>query len=109
RGGRRRRAGDGAGARRRGRRARVIRRASPKLGAYAGLSAFGLLAALVVGRPELVALTAPFLLALGAGLALAAPPRLTAEVLADERAIEGDELTVRVRVAAGSAVERLDA
>ena len=57
-------------------RRRVTRSASPKLAAYAALSALGLLAALVSGRPELVALTAPFLLALGVGLALATPPRL---------------------------------
>ena len=31
----------------------MIRRASSKLGAYTGLSAVGLLASLVVGRPEL--------------------------------------------------------
>ncbi len=61
-------------------RARVTRWATPKLAAYAGLSAVGLLAALVVARPELVALTAPFLLALAAGLALATPPRFDVEV-----------------------------
>ena len=48
----------------------MTRSASPKLAAYAAVSAIGLLAALVTGRPELVALTAPFLLALGLGLAL---------------------------------------
>ncbi len=43
----------------------------PEARLYASLSAVGLLTALVFGRPELVALTAPFLLALAAGLALA--------------------------------------
>jgi len=33
----------------------VTRSATPKLAAYAGLAAFGLLAALAAGRPELVA------------------------------------------------------
>ena len=56
----------------------MTRSASPKLAGYAGLSAVGLLAALAFARPELVALTTPFLLALAAGLALATPPRLTA-------------------------------
>jgi uncharacterized protein (DUF58 family) len=86
----------------------VTRRASPKLGAYAALSAVGLLAALVLGRPELVALTAPFLLALGAGLALATPARFTADVSVEPRTIEGDEVTARVTVEAQGPVDRLD-
>src|SRR5204862_7500586 len=83
--------------------------ASPKLGAYAGLSAVGLLTALVFSRPELVALTAPFLLALAVGLALATPPRLRVEVELDEpRALEGDEVRGRVRLASATPVDRLD-
>ena len=76
----------GPDAGRRGSRPDVIRQASPKLAAYAALSAAGLLGALVAGRPELVALTAPFLLALGLGLALPAPPRITASLELDRRA-----------------------
>jgi uncharacterized protein (DUF58 family) len=86
----------------------VTRRATPKLGAYAALSAFGLVAALVLGRPEIVALTAPFLLAVSVGLALGASPRLTAELEADERAVEGDEIDVRLTLAATTTVDRLD-
>ena len=86
----------------------MTRRATPKLGAYAALSGFGLVAALVLGRPEIVALTAPFLLAVGAGLALRAVPRFTAEIAADERAVEGDELGVRIILAASATVDRLD-
>jgi uncharacterized protein (DUF58 family) len=86
----------------------LTRRASPKLAAYATLSGAGLLAALVVGRPELVALTAPFLLTLAAGLALAARPRFTVEVAVDERTVEGDEITARVVVEAATQVDRLD-
>ena len=86
----------------------MTRRAAPKLGAYTALASVGLLAALVLGRPELVALTAPFLLALGVGLALATPPRFTAEVAAPERAVEGDELTLRITLTAETPVERLD-
>src|SRR5581483_11600228 len=93
---------------RRGPAERLTRRATPKLAAYAGLSAFGLLAALVVGRPEIVALTAPFLLALGTGLALAGGTRLTGDVDADPRGVEGDELGVRIRVEARAPVHRLD-
>jgi len=86
----------------------LTRRASPKLVAYAALSAIGLVAALVVGRPEVVALTAPFLLALALGLALSTRPSFAVEVEADERAVEGDEVLVRIRIAATTAVARLD-
>ena len=87
----------------------MIRSATPKLAAYAGLSAIGLLAALVVARPELVALTAPFLLALAAGLALATPPRFDVEVALDRRRVlEGDTVTARVTLTAAGPVDRLD-
>lgn len=86
----------------------MTRRASPKLAGYAALAAVGLLAALVTGRPEIVALVAPFLLALAAGLALATPPVLHAKIVADERAVEGDELHVLVTVTAESPVDRVD-
>jgi uncharacterized protein (DUF58 family) len=87
----------------------VTRWATPKLAGYAGLSCVGLLASLAVGRPELVALTAPFLLALGAGLALATPPRIDAALeLDDDRLLEGDETMVRIVLEAATAVDRLD-
>ncbi|MGZ4333329.1 MAG: DUF58 domain-containing protein [Gaiellaceae bacterium] len=86
----------------------MSRRASAKLGSYAALSAVGLLAALVLGRPEIVALTAPFLLALGVGLALATTPRFTVELEVDGRAVEGDEIRARILLAATATVDRLD-
>jgi uncharacterized protein (DUF58 family) len=87
----------------------VTRYATPKLAAYAGLSAVGLLTALVVARPELVALTAPFLLALCAGLALATPPRLTVDVrLAEDRILEGDDVDATISVVSATPVDRLD-
>jgi len=83
--------------------------ARPKLGAYAGLSGFGLLAGLLVARPEIVALTAPFLLALGIGLALAERPRLHVRLDTDsDRALEGDEVAARLELAAAAPVERLE-
>ncbi len=87
----------------------MTRRASPRLGAYAGLAALGLLGGLVLGRPELVVLAAPFTLLLAAGLALGRRPRVsvTAE-LERERALEGDELAVRVRVSSERELERLE-
>jgi uncharacterized protein (DUF58 family) len=87
----------------------VTRYATPKLAAYASLSAVGLLTALVVARPELVALTAPFLLALGAGLALATPPRLSVTVeLAEERLLEGDDVAATITAVSEAPVDRLD-
>ena len=86
----------------------MTRRASSKLGAYAGLSGFGLVAALVLGRPEIVAITAPFLLTVCVGLALGGSPRFTAEIEADERAVEGDEIAVRITLNALTSVDRLD-
>jgi uncharacterized protein (DUF58 family) len=87
----------------------VTRRSSPRLGAYAGLSALGLLAALVLGRPELVALAAPFALLLAIGLLLAREPDLAvAAELPVDRVLEGDDVTLTVRVAAAGAVERLE-
>ncbi len=87
----------------------MTRYATAKLASYAGISAVGLLTALVSARPELVAVTAPFLLALGAGLALATAPRLTVEVtLDDSRALEGDEVGARVKLRSGTPVDRLD-
>jgi uncharacterized protein (DUF58 family) len=87
----------------------VTRSATAKLAAYAGLSGVGLLAALVFARPELVALTAPFLLALSAGLALATPPRLTVGVALDhDRVLEGDEVGATVALESATPVDRLD-
>lgn len=87
----------------------MTRWSAPKLAGYAGLSAVGLLTALAFARPELVALTAPFLLALAAGLALATPPRLSARVELDrERALEGDDVAVRIVVESTTPIDRLD-
>jgi uncharacterized protein (DUF58 family) len=82
---------------------------TPKLGAYAGLAALALLAALATRRPELAAVAAPFALAAGLGLVLARQPRIDAEVeLGAERRLEGDELDVRVTLAADVGAERLE-
>ena len=87
----------------------MTRAATPKLGAYVGLAALGLVAALAAGRAELVALALPFALVAGVGLAAAQPPRVRATLsLARERVVEGDELEAVVRVAAETTVQRLD-
>ena len=87
----------------------LVRRASPRLGAYVGLSGLGLLAALVLRRPELVVLVAPFTLILAVGLALARQPQLSLKVSsARERALEGDDVAVTISVAAGERLDRLE-
>jgi uncharacterized protein (DUF58 family) len=87
----------------------LTRYATPKLAAYAGLSAVGLLTALVVARPELVALTSPFLLALAIGLAVATPPQLQTEVTVErERLLEGEEVRSTVTVSSQTRTDRLD-
>jgi uncharacterized protein (DUF58 family) len=66
---------------------------SPKLALYAAFAGTSFLAALVLGRPELAALGAPFALVLVVGLALPPPPRGKAFLrLARQRAVEGEEI-----------------
>src|SRR5437764_775674 len=85
------------------------RTASPKLGAYAGLAALGLLAALVLGRPELAVLATPFALLLFAGLASAREPDFVVGLTLDrDRALEGDEVTIVIELEARSPIERLE-
>ena len=85
------------------------RSAAPKLGAYAGLAALALLAALATRRPELVVVAAPFALTAAVGLLLTRTPRIDAEVeLGAERLLEGDELDVRVTLLAELGVERVE-
>lgn len=69
----------------------MTRHVSPRLTAYAALAAAGLLAGLVLGRVELVAVAAPFALAAVAAPALAREPTLHARLgLGRERALEGE-------------------
>jgi uncharacterized protein (DUF58 family) len=84
------------------------RRASAKLGGYAALGGLGLVAAVVFGRPEIVAVVAPFLLAVGGGLALAVPPRFTVDLRTEERAVEEDEIGATITIDAAGPVDRLD-
>ncbi|HET7045573.1 MAG TPA: DUF58 domain-containing protein [Gaiellaceae bacterium] len=87
----------------------MTRAAAPKLAAYAGLCASALLAALVLRRPELVALAAPFALALAFGLAVSERARISVKpTLEPGRAIEGDEVTLSLELTAGAPVERLE-
>src|SRR4051794_40466022 len=87
---------------------RMTRHATPKLGAYAALAGTGLVAALVLGRPELVALAAPFALVLLAGLTLAEEPHVDAifELMA-ERQLQGETVAAELDLHAEAPVGHL--
>jgi uncharacterized protein (DUF58 family) len=88
----------------------VRRSASPKLGAYTGLAGLGLVAALVFGRPELVALALPFALVVGLGLLLEGDMDVRATVTVErERVIEGDEVRLELCLRSSSGAWRLEA
>jgi len=81
----------------------------PKLGAYTGLAALGLLASLVLGRPELAVVAAPFAFLLFVGVVAARAPDVRVVLALDqERMLERDELTITVELDARDAVERLE-
>src|SRR5919109_5518842 len=87
----------------------MTRAATPKLGAYAGLAALGLLAALATRLPELVALATPFALVTAIGLFRIRRPEIAVEVtLERERLLEGDETDVEVVLQAEVGAERVD-
>jgi uncharacterized protein (DUF58 family) len=82
---------------------------TPKLGAYTGFAALGLLSALALGLPELVALAAPFALYAVLGLATARSPEVAVAVEVDrERALQHEEVEVRVAVTTAQSVGRLE-
>jgi uncharacterized protein (DUF58 family) len=87
----------------------VTRTATRKLGAYVALAGLGLLAALVVGRPELAALAAPFAAVLVAGLSLAEAPQVKAIFELDrERQLQGETVDAELELRAERTVGRLE-
>jgi uncharacterized protein (DUF58 family) len=83
--------------------------ASPRVTAYAALTALFLLAALALRRPEPALLALPFALTLALGLRLSRPPELRVWLTLDrDRALEGDEVEVELTVATERPVERLE-
>lgn len=85
------------------------RGASPKAAAYAALGGLALLAALVLRRPELAALAAPFLLLLAAGFLTAGDPELRTWVRVDRaRILEGDTIELEVELAAERTIARAE-
>lgn len=87
----------------------MTRTATPKLGAYTALAGLGLLTALVLGRPELVALAAPFAAVLVVGLSLATTPEVkwTFE-LEHERQLQGETVTAEVELRSDRPIGHLE-
>ena len=81
---------------------------SRRLSAYAVLAAAGLVAGLALGRVEPVALAAPFLLALVAGLAMHEPDVSVRVSLDRDRAIEGDEVTATILLSSTRGADRFE-
>ena len=79
-----------------------------RLAGYATLAAAGLVSGLALGRVEPVALAAPFLLALVAGVARQEPQVSVRLDLERDRVLEGDEVTVTVGLSSTSAVDRFE-
>jgi len=87
----------------------VTRAVTPKLGAYVGLAALGLLAAIAIRLPELVVLAAPFALVAAIGLIGVRRPELAAELTLDrERALEGEEVTAELALEAEVGAARVE-
>jgi uncharacterized protein (DUF58 family) len=87
-----------------------MRRAdSPRLVAYAGLAAVGLVAGLAAGRVELVALAAPFALAAALGASITREPRIAGRLTLDrERALEGEDVRATLELKGTEGAARID-
>ena len=87
----------------------MTRAATPKLVAYAGLAALGLLAALAARLPELVVLAAPFAVVAAVGQFSVRRPELGAQVeLERDRLLEGEDVVATVTVEAAVGAERAE-
>jgi uncharacterized protein (DUF58 family) len=87
----------------------MTRIVSPRLTAYAGLAGIGLLAGLVLGRVELVALAAPFALAAVVGAALVREPGVEIAFCIDrERALEDEVVHATLELSSTSGADRVD-
>ena len=87
----------------------MTRIVSPRLTAYAGLAGIGLLAGLVLGRVELVALAAPFALAAVVGAALVREPGVEIAFGIDrERALEDEVVHATLELSSTSGADRVD-
>lgn len=85
------------------------RTGSPRVEGYALLASTGLLAALVLRRPELAVVAAPFALALAVGARSRPDPAVAADLtLAAERTLEGADVDGELSLRAATAVDRLE-
>ena len=85
------------------------RRGSARIGGYATLAAVALVASLVVRRPELAVVAAPFALLLTLGISLAREPQLDASLaLSNTRTVEGDEVEAEFTLASNTGIVRLE-
>ena len=86
----------------------MTRRANPRLLGYTTLAALGLLGALVVRRPELAVIAAPFALVVAIG-SRARDPHVEVEFIMDaERTLEDADEEITLTVRSERAVERLE-
>ena len=75
------------------------RRASPRLVAVAAVAVGGLFGGLLAGRPELVAVAAPFALIFVAGVVLAERPVVSVDIRAEsDRVVAGEDIVVAITV-----------
>jgi uncharacterized protein (DUF58 family) len=87
----------------------MTRTTAPKLTAYTGLAAFGLLAAVALGRPELAVLAAPFALVAAVGLPLAREPSMRCwSSVSVERTVEGGTVQVELDLRAEAAIHHAE-
>jgi uncharacterized protein (DUF58 family) len=87
----------------------VTRTGSPRLLGYAALAAFGLVGALALRRPELAVVAAPFVLLLAVGTRLPRDPGVTIDLeIEADRALEGEDIPLRLEVAVERSVDRLE-
>jgi uncharacterized protein (DUF58 family) len=87
----------------------MTRTTAPRLIAYAGLAAFGLLAAVALGRPELAVLAAPFALVCAVGLSLARDPSVRAVSGLDaERTVEGGTVELELELRAEDGIHHAE-
>ena len=84
----------------------MTRSATAKLSGYTGLGALALFLALVLQRPELVAVGAPFALVVALGLLVERRPDVTVKLTPERtRVLQGEEVDVVVTVSATAPVE----
>lgn len=87
----------------------MTRKGSPRIEGYAAVAAISLLAALLLRRPELAIVAAPFALVLTVGTRVAHDPAVTVELeLETDRTLEQAEVEATMLVRAEGAVDRLE-